>query len=41
MTFVYLHVIWFTAWIGLGLEDYPFGLLTMIGSLDAIFLRRS
>jgi hypothetical protein len=39
MTFVYLHVIWFTAWIGLG--DYPFGLLTMIGSLDAIFLRRS
>src|SRR3954452_5188154 len=28
MTFVYLHVIWFTAWIGLGVEDYPFGLLT-------------
>jgi len=38
MTFVYLHVIWFTAWIGLGVEDYPFGLLTMIVSLEAIFL---
>ena len=38
MTFVYLHVIWFAAWIGLGVEDYPFGLLTMIVSLEAIFL---
>ena len=25
-------------WIGLGAEDYPFGLLTMIVSLEAIFL---
>ncbi|HEY9252760.1 MAG TPA: DUF1003 domain-containing protein, partial [Nocardioides sp.] len=25
-------------WIGLGVEDYPFGLLTMIVSLEAIFL---
>ena len=38
MTFVYLHIIWFAAWIGLGVEDYPFGLLTMIVSLEAIFL---
>jgi uncharacterized membrane protein len=38
MRFVYLHVIWFAAWIGLGIEDYPFGLLTMIVSLEAIFL---
>jgi uncharacterized membrane protein len=38
MTFVYLHVIWFGAWIGLGVEQYPFGLLTMIVSLEAIFL---
>jgi uncharacterized membrane protein len=38
MTFVYLHVIWFACWIGFGVEDYPFGLLTMIVSLEAIFL---
>jgi uncharacterized membrane protein len=38
MPFVYLHVIWFACWIGLGVEDYPFGLLTMIVSLEAIFL---
>jgi uncharacterized membrane protein len=38
MTFVYLHVIWFGCWIGLGVEKYPFGLLTMIVSLEAIFL---
>jgi uncharacterized membrane protein len=38
MKFVYLHVIWFTAWIGLQVERYPFGLLTMIVSLEAIFL---
>ena len=38
MTFVYLHVIWFAAWIGLGIESYPYGLLTMIVSLEAIFL---
>src|SRR3954454_14870395 len=38
MTFVYLHVIWFAAWIGFGVEQYPFGLLTMIVSLEAIFL---
>ena len=38
MTFVYLHVIWFACWIGFGVESYPFGLLTMIVSLEAIFL---
>jgi uncharacterized membrane protein len=38
MTFVYLHIIWFGCWIGFGVEDYPFGLLTMIVSLEAIFL---
>src|SRR3954465_12853950 len=38
MTFVYLHVIWFGSWIGFGVEKYPFGLLTMIVSLEAIFL---
>jgi uncharacterized membrane protein len=38
MLFVYLHVIWFGCWIGFGVEDYPYGLLTMIVSLEAIFL---
>jgi len=38
MRFVWLHVIWFTAWIALGVEAYPYGLLTMIVSLEAIFL---
>jgi uncharacterized membrane protein len=38
MLFVYIHVIWFACWIGLGVEDYPYGLLTMTVSLEAIFL---
>jgi uncharacterized membrane protein len=38
MRFVYLHVIWFTCWIAFRVEAYPFGLLTMIVSLEAIFL---
>jgi uncharacterized membrane protein len=38
MTFVYLHVLWFVSWIVFGVEDYPYGLLTMIVSLEAIFL---
>jgi uncharacterized membrane protein len=38
MLFVYLHVIWFAVWIGFGVENYPYGLLTMIVSLEAIFL---
>ena len=38
MVFVYIHLLWFGCWIGFGVEDYPFGLLTMIVSLEAIFL---
>jgi len=38
MRFVYLHILWFGLWIGLGAESYPYGLLTMIVSLEAIFL---
>jgi uncharacterized membrane protein len=38
MAFVYIHILWFGAWIGFGVEKYPFGLLTMIVSLEAIFL---
>ncbi len=38
MRFVYIHIIWFAAWIGFRVEPYPFGLLTMIVSLEAIFL---
>jgi uncharacterized membrane protein len=38
MAFVYLHVLWFGCWIGFGVEGYPYGLLTMIVSLEAIFL---
>ena len=38
MPFVYIHVVWFAIWIGLRVEKYPFGLLTMIVSLEAIFL---
>ena len=33
-----LHIIWFAAWIGFLVKPYPFGLLTMIVSLEAIFL---
>lgn len=46
MAFVYLHVLIFTAWIAVNLgwtplpvfDQFPFGLLTMIVSLEAIFL---
>jgi len=46
MYFVYFHVIWFAIWILINLgyfgitpfDPYPFGLLTMIVSLEAIFL---
>jgi uncharacterized membrane protein len=38
MAFVYLSIIWFGLWIGLHVEKYPYGLLTMIVSLEAIFL---
>ena len=38
MRFVYIHILWFGCWIALGVENYPYGLLTMIVSLEAIFL---
>jgi uncharacterized membrane protein len=38
MWFVYIHILWFGCWIGFGIEKYPYGLLTMIVSLEAIFL---
>jgi uncharacterized membrane protein len=46
MLFVYVHVIWFALWIlwntgRLGVrpfDPFPYGLLTMIVSLEAIFL---
>jgi uncharacterized membrane protein len=38
MWFVYIHIVWFGCWIGFGVESYPYGLLTMIVSLEAIFL---
>jgi uncharacterized membrane protein len=38
MRFVWLHALWFACWIGFGVEAYPYGLLTMIVSLEAIFL---
>src|SRR6187397_84343 len=38
MWFVYIHIIGFSCWIGFGVESYPYGLLTMIVSLEAIFL---
>jgi uncharacterized membrane protein len=38
MLFVYVHVAWFALWIVFRVEKYPFGLLTMIVSLEAIFL---
>jgi uncharacterized membrane protein len=38
MAFVYVHIVWFALWVTIPLERYPFGLLTMIVSLEAIFL---
>jgi uncharacterized membrane protein len=43
MRFVGLHLVWFALWIGFNLfgpafDPFPFGLLTMIVSLEAIFL---
>jgi uncharacterized membrane protein len=38
MWFAYLHIAWFSIWIALRVERYPYGLLTMIVSLEAIFL---
>jgi uncharacterized membrane protein len=47
MIFIYLHVVWFGAWLlcnegvfgkSLVFDPFPFGLLTLIVSLEAIFL---
>jgi len=38
MIFVYVHVVWFACWIGFHVEKFPYGLLTMMVSLEAIFL---
>jgi uncharacterized membrane protein len=47
LKFVYIHAAWFGAWIALNVglaginhefDKFPFGLLTMIVSLEAIFL---
>lgn len=38
MPFVYLHIVWFTLWVVLRVEKFPFGFLTMLVSLEAIFL---
>jgi uncharacterized membrane protein len=41
MAFVYIHVVWFAFWIIFSVrigDPFPFGLLTMIVSLEAIFL---
>ncbi|HEX9312393.1 MAG TPA: DUF1003 domain-containing protein, partial [Actinomycetota bacterium] len=38
MPFVYVHIVWFVLWISLRVEKFPFGLLTMLVSLEAIFL---
>ena len=38
MAFVYVSILWFGCWIGFGVEKYPYALLTMIVSLEAIFL---
>ena len=40
MTFAYLHLIWFILWLRFEpfKDTFPYGLLTMIVSLEAIFL---
>jgi uncharacterized membrane protein len=36
--FILLHVLWFSVWILVPIEPFPYGLLTMTVSLEAIFL---
>jgi uncharacterized membrane protein len=46
MLFVYVHIVWFGLWVALNtgrlglpaFDPFPYGLLTMIVSLEAIFL---
>ena len=36
--FLIVHIFWWAVWMGFGLEPYPFGMLTLIVSLEAIML---
>jgi uncharacterized membrane protein len=36
--FIITHLIWWMCWIGFGVEAFPYGLLTLIVSLEAIVL---
>ena len=36
--FVGIHAIWFVVWIIARIEPFPYGLLTLLVSLEAIFL---
>jgi uncharacterized membrane protein len=36
--FVIIHALWFAIWILYPIESFPYGLLTMVVSLEAIFL---
>ncbi|MEY2459159.1 MAG: hypothetical protein QOG30_989, partial [Acidimicrobiaceae bacterium] len=47
LNFVYIHTIWFAVWISINasvfgaslvFDEFPYGLLTMVVSLEAIFL---
>src|SRR5437879_2099822 len=46
MAFAYVHAIWFVVWVAINVgwtplhkfDPFPFGLLTLIVSLEAIFL---
>jgi uncharacterized membrane protein len=47
MNFVYIHTVWFALWVSINaglvvivaaFDPFPFGLLTLIVSLEAIFL---
>lgn len=41
MAFVYIHIVWFGLWLLFAAkigDPFPFGLLTMVVSLEAIFL---
>jgi uncharacterized membrane protein len=36
--FLMSHIVWWTIWLALPVEPFPYGLLTMILSLEAILL---
>lgn len=36
--FILLHFIWWGLWIGAGVEEYPYGVLTLTVSFEAIVL---